>query len=215
MRINILHAEFQTLSRIRLKEILLKTAVAVSYSETLNSKDLFQRIKILPPDVLIINYYEGSTFCEADIFRIRTDYPEIKILVLSSDNLNSRVKAVIQSGIGGYVFSDAGEQEIINAVFAVARGEKIISNKVIDVIINEPNALKKEWIEEKGISQRVIEIIKMLAFGSTNKLIASQLNLSHHTVHTHRRNIMKKLNLKTISELTLFAFKSGLIEDNT
>ncbi len=215
MRINILHAEFQTLSRIRLKEILLKTAVAVSYSETLNSKDLFQRIKILPPDVLIINYYEGSTFCEADIFRIRTDYPEIKILVLSSDNLNSRVKAVIQSGIGGYVFSDAGEQEIINAVFAVARGEKIISNKVIDVIINEPNALKKEWIEEKGISQREIEIIKMLAFGSTNKLIASQLNLSHHTVHTHRRNIMKKLNLKTISELTLFAFKSGLIEDNT
>lgn len=215
MRINILHAEFQTLSRIRLKEILLKTAVAVSYSETLNSKDLFQRIKILPPDVLIINYYEGSTFCEADIFRIRTDYPEIKILVLSSDNLNSRVKAVIQSGIGGYVFSDAGEQEIINAVFAVARGEKIISNKVIDVIINEPNALKKEWIEEKGVSQREIEIIKMLAFGSTNKLIASQLNLSHHTVHTHRRNIMKKLNLKTISELTLFAFKSGLIEDNT
>lgn len=215
MRINILHAEFQTLSRIRLKEILLKTAVAVSYSETLNSKDLFQRIKVLPPDVIVINYYEGSTFCEADIFRIRTDYPEIKILVLSSDNLNSRVKAVIQSGIGGYVFSDAGEQEIINAVFAVARGEKIISNKVIDVIINEPNALKKEWVEEKGISQREIEIIKMLAFGSTNKLIASQLNLSHHTVHTHRRNIMKKLNLKTISELTLFAFKSGLIEDNT
>ena len=215
MSITILHAEFQTLSRIRLKEILLKTDVQISYKETLNSKDLFQKIKIQPPDVLIINYYEGATFCETDIFRIRTDYPEIKILVLSSDNLNSRVKAVIQSGIGGYVFSDAGEQEIVNAVFAVARGEKIISNKVIDVIINEPNSLKKEWLEEKGISQREIEIIKMLAFGSTNKLIANQLNLSHHTVHSHRRNIMKKLNLKTISELTLFAFKSGLIEDNT
>ena len=66
MRITILHAEFQTLSRIRLKEILLKTEVSISYRETLNSKDLFQKIKALPPDVLIINYYEGATFCETD-----------------------------------------------------------------------------------------------------------------------------------------------------
>ena len=100
------------------------------------------------------------------------------------------------------------------AVALLVRGEKVISDKVVEALINEPNLSKKEWLKEKGISHRETEIIKLLALGSTNKLIADQLGLSHHTVHTHRRNIMKKLDIKTISELTLFAVKARLIESN-
>ena len=214
MEIKILHAEVQTLSRIRFKEILLKKQSLISYQEALHSKHLFEQIESSLPHVLIINYNEGVNFSETDIFKVRIDYPEIKILVVSSDNLSSRIKAVMQSGVAGYIFSDAEEIEIVNAVFSVVRGEKVISDKVVEALINEPNLSKKEWLKEKGISQRESEIIKLLALGSTNKQIADQLGLSHHTVHTHRRNIMKKLNIRTISELTLFAVKTRLIESN-
>lgn len=214
MGIKILHAEVQTLSRNRLKEILLKKQPLISFHEALDSKDLFQKIKFLSPDVLVINYNEGTNFSEADIFKVRLDYPEIKILAFSSDNLSSRIKAVMQSGVDGYIFSDAGENEIVDAIFAIARSEKVIPDRVVEALINEPNLSKKEWLKEKGISERECEIIKLLALGSTNKIIADQLGLSHHTIHTHRRNIMKKLSIKTISELTLFAVKTRLIEGN-
>ncbi len=210
-KISILHAETQTLARIRLEELLSTQDTIIQYQSVSNRRDLLKNISSLMPDVLVFNYGEVVSFSIADLFKIRHDFPQIKILVLSCDNNHSRVKSIMQSGVSGYVFSNVDEQEIIDAVFAVSRGEVVISDEVLEVLINTHQASTNSLLKQSGLTTRQGEIIDLLTKGFTNKQVADNLELSHHTVHTHRRNIMKKLEVKTISELTLYAVKNGLI----
>jgi DNA-binding NarL/FixJ family response regulator len=84
---------------------------------------------------------------------------------------------------------------------------------VLDIILNKQfSAAEEENCEPTVLTERESEITALIASGLTNKEIAEELHLSHHTVHTHRKNIIKKLGVKSVSELTVYAMNVGLIE---
>src|SRR5690606_10276647 len=116
-------------------------------------------------------------------------------------------------GAHGYLTYECDEDEIIHAVFALKKGEKFYCNKVLDIVLNKHLYKKEnESCEPTSLSERETQIVKLLARGQTNKQVAEKLIISPHTVHTYRKNIMKKIGVRSISELTIYCVSIGLIE---
>ena len=118
----------------------------------------------------------------------------------------------METGISGFVTKECSQQEIVAAIYATAKGEKFFCNKVLELILDKH--LQKEEKDKclpTDLSVREVEVVQLTASGLNARQVAEKLNLSHHTVYTHRKNVMKKLGLGSVSELTLYAVKTGLI----
>jgi len=94
----------------------------------------------------------------------------------------------------------------------LSRGEKFFCNKILDVILEKHLIEDKDDCKSASLSEREIELIKLAVKGFSNKEIADKLFLSIHTVYTHRKNIMRKLKIKSPVELVLYALNSGIAE---
>jgi DNA-binding NarL/FixJ family response regulator len=144
--------------------------------------------------------------------RVREAFPNLKVLIISNVSHPKEVLSVLETGVEGYLTRQCDEDEIKHAIFAIHKGEKFYCNKVLDIILNKAIGKESEDnCEPTVLSERESEIAVLIAKGFKNKEIADKLCLSHHTVHTHRRNILKKLGVNSASEVTLYALNAGLI----
>ena len=164
------------------------------------------------PDVLVFDY-STPNFIEIDeLSKINEVSEKTKLLVISNDRNKDNILKVIKSGVTGYLSRECGKEEIINALFTIHRGEKFFCNKILDVIIEKQNNPQND-LSQSNLSEREIEVIKLIASGYSNKEIVDKLFISIHTLYTHRKNVMKKLNFKSPVELVLFALDCGLIDN--
>ena len=108
----------------------------------------------------------------------------------------------------------ADEEEILNAINSISKGEKFICHKIIDIILDKPKNILDDDCKPINLSIRELEIIQQNALGLSAKEIGEKLFISTHTVYTHKKNIMKKLQINSSSELILFAIKHGIIANN-
>jgi DNA-binding NarL/FixJ family response regulator len=142
---------------------------------------------------------------------IKKLYKNINILALTMHNEESYILNMIKSGASGYVLKDSDSSNILDAINSIANGKNYYSNDVASIIVkhmmNPENSNQK-----KSLSDREIEIIKLVAKGNTNNKIGDNINISPRTVETHRRNIIKKLKLKNTAELINYAYKNNIIE---
>lgn len=175
-----------------------------------------------------INYLDNN-YNEIDVVLMDIDMPEmngidatkvisnsfenIKVLVLSVHNEEPYIKSVIDAGAYGYALKDADTNEIISAIETIASGKKYFSSEVSNIMINSlMNKQKEQTVETDGLSEREIDVIKLVACGATNKEVSDKLFISSRTVETHRRNIMDKLGLNNIAELIKYAIKRGYVD---
>src|SRR5690606_17652953 len=127
-----------------------------------------------------------------------------KVLIISDIRSTVDVLRILERGVQGYLTRQCDEAEITHAIFAIAKGENFYCNKVLDIILNKSYVDESELnCEPTALTERENEITALIASGLTNKEIGEKLHLSHHTIHTHRKNIVKKLGVKSISELTV------------
>jgi DNA-binding NarL/FixJ family response regulator len=117
---------------------------------------------------------------------------------------------VVESGVTGYLTRTCDRAEIEEAVLRVAEGETTYCHKVLDLLMGRQTAPGVNC-DPAILSDREVEIIRLIASGLTTKEIANTLYRSSHTISTHRKNIMRKLNLRTSSELMVFAMNAGLV----
>ncbi len=209
--LKVIHADARVLTKVGMKSILskigIKEVVAVG-----SEVALYKEIKEKGADLLIIDYNQKDFFSIENIFSIQNNYPNIKILVVSSDLEQIRILKVLESGVNSFLTKECSEEEIIDAVVSLTKGGKFFCNKVMDFLLQKDDASGVQGCTAITLTEREIEVTKMIAEGMTSKAIANSLFVSYHTIHTHRRNIMKKLGLKTATELTLYAVNSGLVE---
>ncbi len=143
---------------------------------------------------------------------IANSFENIKVLVLSVHNEEPYIKSVIDAGAYGYALKDADTNEIINAIETIASGKKYFSSEVSNIMINSlMNKQKEVTVETDGLTEREVDVIKLVASGATNKEVSDKLFISSRTVETHRRNIMDKLGLNNLAELIKYAIKRGYI----
>jgi DNA-binding NarL/FixJ family response regulator len=112
--------------------------------------------------------------------------------------------------VDGYLLKNSGKEELINAIKSVMSGNKYFDSGVTLSLLNNKNTDSKIK-ENHDLTEREIEILKLIADGFTNKEIGEKLFISHRTVDTHRTNMMRKLEVNNIARLIGFAIKNGLI----
>jgi DNA-binding NarL/FixJ family response regulator len=145
--------------------------------------------------------------------KITNEIPGVKVIALSMHSDRRFVLGMLEAGASGYLLKDCAFDELAKAIRNVAAGNTYLSPSVADVVVkgyldklSEPLAATRS-----PLTQREREILQLLAEGSTTKEIAAHLGVSVKTVETHRRNMMQKLNMRSIAELTKYAIREGLI----
>lgn len=159
------------------------------------------------PDVLIVdlNMPGGSTL-EA-IPGIRQDFPDTQIVVLTMQQEAAFAREALGAGALGYVLKEAADEELVQAVRNAAVGESYLNPRLGARIASEPPPGPPD-----DLSQREVDVLRLIALGHTNSEIADQLFLSVRTVETHRAHIQQKLGLSTRAELVGYAIERGLIK---
>jgi DNA-binding NarL/FixJ family response regulator len=144
--------------------------------------------------------------------RIKAATPAARVIALSIHSDRRFVSQMFKAGATGYLLKDCAFEELIRAIRTVARGQIYLSPAIAGIVVDEfvNNASGKEEAAHRPLTAREREVLQLIAEGRTTKEIAAALNVSTKTVESHRRQIMGKLNLSGVAELTRYAIREGL-----
>jgi DNA-binding NarL/FixJ family response regulator len=208
MATKILIADDHKLFREGLKNVIEKNVSLKVIAEATEGREAIKLCSQLHPDVVIMDVsMPGLNGIEATRSIVK-DYPHIKVIALSMHPDKQFITKMLKAGAYAYLQKDSEVSELINAIKIVSQDQKYISHNVSNIIIDE--FLNGSAEEKSQLSHREKEILQLIAEGKSSREIAEILFLSSKTVDAHRKNIMDKLNLYTIPELTKYAIKSGL-----
>lgn len=139
---------------------------------------------------------------------VKKKYPHIKIIALSMFSESQVVAEMIDAGISGYILKNTGKQELIEALNKVASGQNYFGQ---DITLQLMKSFKRNQDETSRLTDREIEIIRMIEQDFGNKQIADMLFISERTVETHRKNILRKTNTQTVVGLLKYAYERKII----
>ncbi|MBI3502919.1 MAG: response regulator transcription factor [Bacteroidetes bacterium] len=214
-KIKILIADNSFLIREGFRSIINENSDFKLIGEADKAEVLAEKLLLHRPNVLVLDY-ASSFFCIDDISVIHQKFPEVNILAVTNPQSKAIISKAIANGIISHLLKDCGRDEIIEAIYSTAKGEKFFCGKIVDGVLKEKEANSSEGVSCDGIklSAREIEIIQLVSEGLSNKEIAERLFLSVHTVTTHRKNIMSKLGVNNTAGLVMFAIKQNLLGPN-
>jgi DNA-binding NarL/FixJ family response regulator len=212
MSISIQIADDQIMLREGLKALLEKEPDFCIVAEAGNGLDAVRLAGEVQPDVIVMNIGMPDMNGMEATRRILKANSSIKVLALSTESDRRFIVEMLESGACGYVMKDASFKQLADAMRAVASGETYLCPRTIELIIKDylqrvPDGLPLNFA---SLTDRERELLQMVANGMNAKEIAGKLDISNKTVEVHRLNIMKKLNLFSIAELTKFAVREGL-----
>ena len=170
---------------------------------------------VLSPDLILMDIempeMSGIQACQ----EIKKSLPKIKIIIVSMHNEKQLIKKLIDQGADGYLLKNSHQKEVMDAIEKVLNNQIYLSNDVTLSLLDKSQVKSTHGSDVTTIAQlteREVEILKLVAQGMTNKEVGDSLNISHRTVDTHRTNLMKKLDVTNVAGLIRFAFKNGLIQ---
>lgn len=181
--------------------------------------DLNKKICSLCPDILILDFYSFN-FTSSDLRSLSRKNKSLKVLAITEALSKNEMNSALNSGVHSYLLKECDREEIIEAIVATLNNERFLCGKVSSVLtsaaeITDSKAMIRTYsCEGFNVTEREVEIIKYIAEGLSNKQIADKLNLSTHTVNTHRKNIMNKLDVNNTAGIVMFAVKNQLLETN-
>ncbi len=159
------------------------------------------------PSVLVLDLnMPGGSSLEA-IPTLREEFPDTQIVVLTMQQEPAFAREALGAGALGYVLKEAADEELVEAVRNAAAGERYLNPRLGARIASEPPPGPPD-----DLSQREVEVLRLIALGHTNAEVAEQLYLSVRTVETHRSHIQQKLRLSTRAELVGYALQRGLMD---
>ncbi|NRB63991.1 MAG: response regulator transcription factor [Saprospiraceae bacterium] len=209
----IIVADAQFLVRYAIREILKNESGLDIIAEVTNEDSLLMRIDESEPDIIIIDYNQPGHFTPLTIKNVLEKLSPQQVMVITSDTDKQSMLLILESGIQTFITKNCDDKEVLDATRANLKGEKFFCSQVIDLLLERSFSRTKESSNERrAISTREIQVVQLIAQGFTAKEIGASLNLSTHTIYTHRRNIMRKLSLSSSSELILYAVEQGLIK---
>lgn len=181
--------------------------------------DLANQLHISRPNLLIADPASlGVNAAELTLLVRR--FNRTRFLVITEMLEKKELNLVLAAGVTSYLLKDCDKSEILEAINSTIKGEKFICSKILGVmsaaeeILPNNSFIKSLRCDGVPVTDREIDIIRCIAEGLSNKLIADKLGLSTHTVNTHRKNIMAKLGVNNTAGVVMFAVKNGLLETN-
>jgi len=149
--------------------------------------------------------------------QIIKEFEDIKVIALSMHSDTLFVCEMLKSGASGYLLKDCAFEELVNSIRTVIAGKVYLSPSISGVVVDDylHTLSKKEPLASDVLTDREQEVLQLMAEGESTKQIALKLHISIKTVETHRRQIMNKLGIHSVAELTKYAIRKGLTSLDT
>ncbi len=182
-----------------------------------NGKEALDIASNLNPDIILMDIDMPIMNGLEAMRRIKEEDSSQKVIMLTMHNEASLIKKVMEIGADGYVLKNADRSEFYNALCAVAKGKSYFSSEVTQSLLNPEQKkstafnVSTDTVQLSKLTEREVDVLKLIAEGLSNKEIGEQLFISHRTVDTHRTNLMKKLDTHNIAGLIKFAIKNGMV----
>ncbi|MHC4130390.1 MAG: response regulator [Planctomycetota bacterium] len=213
MGIKILIADDHKITREGLRSLLEKEDGMEVVAEAEDGRSAVKLVREVKPDVVIMDVsmpdLNGILACR----QVLAESDKVKVIGLSMHSDTLFIAEMLKSGASGYLLKDCAFEELARAIRAVYEGNSYLSPGISGVVIDDYlHRLSKEKITNSSdvLTGRETEILQLLAEGKSTKQIALKLHISVKTVETHRRQIMNKLDIHTVAELTKYAIRKGL-----
>jgi DNA-binding NarL/FixJ family response regulator len=216
MGFHIVLADDHPLVRRGLRELLEQQPSWKVVGEASTGREAVEKVKRLKPGVAILDIgmpEMNGLEATSEILKVA---PKTEVLILSLHESERLVHQVLEAGASGYVLKSDTEDTLVEAVEAVRRHRAYFTSEVASMVLEAYRSSRRGTAPRKytpsTLTPRERQIVQLLAEAKTNKEVASALNISLHTVTTHRANIMRKLQVHSVSELVRYAIRNEIVE---
>jgi len=210
--ISIILVDNHTIIRDGLRRLLEEESDIEIVGEADNGREAVKIALEKKPDIVIMDVAMQEMNGIEATRQIKKEDSDIKVIALSMHSERQIVIGFLKAGASGYLLKDSESIELVEAIHKVYLGRSYFSQQISDIVLQELSDVKKDTEEIGGavLTNRENEILQLIAEGNSVKRIAEVLFISPKTVNSHRANIMEKLNIHNIPELTKYAIKAGL-----
>ena len=213
MSIRVLIADDHKIMLAGLRSLLEKQTDIEVVGEADNGRKAVQMAQEKKPDVVVMDVSMPDLNGIEATIQITESLPETRVVALSMHSDKRYVMGMLRAGASGYLLKDCASQELANAILQVAGGKKYLSPEITGVVLGDilqGGSPGEVATATSQLSPREREVLQLIAEGWSTKQTASHLYVSVKTIETHRRQIMKKLDLHSIADLTKYAIREGL-----
>jgi NarL family two-component system response regulator LiaR len=222
-KIKVLVVDDHAIVRDGIQSLLATEPDIECVGEAANGAEAVSKVRILHPDVILMDLVMPEMDGIEAIHQILAFQPEARVLVLTSFSAEDKVFPAIKAGAMGYLLKDTGSEALTQAIHQVYRGEASLHPKIARMVLQEistaqpikslehPSYLPEKSSTVDPLTNRELEVLKLVARGCSNQEIADQLVVSQGTVRTHVSNILDKLHLASRTQATLYALREGLV----
>ncbi len=211
--ISVLVAEDHTIVRQGLRSILEKEFSIHVSGEAQNGKDVVDKVGRLNPDIVLMDINMPLLNGIDATRQIKKEFPGVRIIMLSMHSSEEYIFQSFKAGASGYLVKQTADTELISAIQMVHRGDFFLNSSISKTLVQDylqKNDLVKSQDSLAKLTDREREILQLIAEGSSNRKIAEHLFISVKTVETHKANLMEKLDIHSIAELTKYALRKGI-----
>ena len=206
----ILLADDHAIMREGLRRILLEKFPDYTILEAGNHAEILNIIRKHPVHLVILDISMPGYSGLETLSVIRENTPALPVLILSMYPESQFAARVMKAGAAGYLNKESSPNELTDAVETILRGERYLTAKVADALVNFINEPDGE-LRHKYLSNREFQVLQLFGRGLTATDIARQLNLSVKTISTYRSHILSKLGLKNTSGIIAYAIRNDLV----
>ena len=207
-RIRILLVDDHAVVRQGFKMILTAQSDMEIVGEAGNGREAVEQAEQLKPDIVIMDVAMPELNGIEATRRLAASTPHARVIALSMHKDSVYVREILRAGARGYLLKDSGAGDLVSAIRAVASGESYLSPAVSNAVLDDYRKHVTNPIDL--LSSREREVLQLIAEGQSTKEIARTLKVSVKTIETHRRQLMNKLELYSVAELTRYAIREGL-----
>jgi NarL family two-component system response regulator LiaR len=209
--IRILIADDHPIAREGLRSLISTEPGMVIVGEAVDGVDVVAKARDLQPDLTLIDLVMPRQDGIAAIAAIKQIDPEARILVLTSFAQDDKLFPAIKAGALGYLLKDASPTEIFSAIRDVARGESSLHPTIARKVLRELASPQNQPPAKEILTERELEVLRLVADGLPNEDIASRLVVSERTIRTHVSNILAKLDLDNRTQAALYALRKEIV----
>jgi DNA-binding NarL/FixJ family response regulator len=211
MSIRIILADDHKITRQGLRVLLEKEADMEVVAEAEEGRTAVRLAAEFMPDIVIMDVSMPDMNGVEAARRIVSESPSVRVIALSMHSDTLFVTEMLKSGAAGYLLKDCAFEELARAIRAVIDGKTYLSPSISGVVVEDYlHRVSKTSVSSGDVlTSREREVLQLLAEGKSTKQIALKLHISIKTVETHRRQIMEKLDIHTVAELTKYAIRKG------
>lgn len=174
--------------------------------------DLVQKARELKPDVILVDLQMPRLSGVEAIRRIKAEKPDTNIIILTTYDYDEYIFDGISAGARGYLLKAIPREDLFNAIRTVSQGGSLLQPLVATKLLHKFSDLARKEAPDQILSEREIEVLKLMAEGARNRTIAERLCVSERTAKAHVTSILQKLNAKDRTEAVTRAFQKHIIE---